>query len=78
MPKYKCVVHEVVAATIEIEIEADDELAAAQKARDAWVGDGAGDRREDVEERWVEIDGVVYETNDWSDDEPIQPCPSNH
>jgi hypothetical protein len=64
MPKFKCVVHEEVKCFIEIEIEAPTVEEAAQLARDAWVVNGEGEKREEVHERWVEIDDELVETED--------------
>jgi hypothetical protein len=62
VPKFKCVVREEVKCFIELEIEADTPEQAAQAARDQWVDNGAGEKREEVHERWVEIDGELVET----------------
>ena len=64
MPKFQCDVVEEVRVSITLEVEADTKEEAAQTAREAWVANGDGDMREEVNERWVEIDGEVIETED--------------
>lgn len=62
MPKFKCRVIEEVKCYVEIEVEARSKKAAAQLARDMWVNDGLGEKYEEVDERWVEIEGERVET----------------
>lgn len=64
MPKFNCVVHEEVKVTITVEVEAETKEGAAQIARDAWVNNGEGEKHEAVNERWVEIDRDLIETED--------------
>lgn len=64
MKEYTVKVHENVHATITVKVHAKSAKEAAQQARAAWVADGVGDLSEDVEGRWVEIDGKEIETSD--------------
>lgn len=61
MPKFQCTVREKVSTFIEFEVEAETKEEAAQIARDRWVINGEGELREDVDDRWVEIDGESVE-----------------
>jgi len=64
VPEFKCKVRETVAVTIPITIVAKTKKEAAQIARNAWVNmaEGKEKMQEEVEDRWVEVDGDFVET----------------